>query len=77
MKCVYMYSLHVVLCCVLHVHMFTSEYVHCVFDYVFNTCLSGHSCILLHDYTYQVNQTLPDRIIVFRDGVGDVHCCGV
>ena len=24
-------------------------------------------CIII----YQVNQTLPDRIIVFRDGVGD------
>ena len=40
-----------------------------MFDYVLNTCLSLHNCILLHDNIYQVN--LPDRIIVFRDGVGD------
>ncbi len=62
-----MYSLHVVLCYVCHV--FTSEYP-CVYHYVsiYNTCLC---CTVIIVYIYQVNQTLPDRIIVFRDGVGD------
>ena len=49
-----MYNLHVVLCCVLYVHMFTSE---CVFDYVLNTCLLVHICILLHNYNYLSGQS--------------------
>ena len=47
-----------------------------MFDYVLNTCYFVAQ-LLLCIIIYQVNQTLPDRIIVFRDGVGDVHCCGV
>ena len=38
------------------------------------TCLLHNYCVaqlLLCIIIYQVNQTLPDRIIVFRDGVGD------